>query len=78
MRPSTIKTQSIDHAATIQAVTGTEPTIDHGGQLSTFTFPATQAVKDVLVGYETGLKVEARRLLAVRNQLFRRLRGGRS
>lgn len=77
MRPSTIETQNIDLAATVQAVTGAEPIINHGGQLSTFTFPAAQAVKDVLVGYETGLKVEARRLLTVRNQLFRRLRARR-
>ncbi len=78
MRPSTIETQNIDLAATIQAVTGTEPTITQGGPLATFTFPAAQIVKDVLVGYETGLQIEARRLLATRNQLFRRLRGGRA
>ena len=55
MRPSTIETQNIDIAATIQTLTGTEPAIDYAGQLATFTFLASQSVKDVLVGYETGL-----------------------
>lgn len=77
MQPSTIETKNLDVASAVQAVTGTEPTIAHGGTLATFTFPATQAVKDVIVGYETGLRVEARRLLTVRNHLFRRLKGVR-
>lgn len=79
MRPETIGTTNIDVAASIQTVTGIIPEIAYqdGAVIASFMFPATPAVRKALVGYETGLNLEAKRLLSTRNQLFRRLKGVR-
>ncbi len=81
MRPETItiSTSNIDVAASVQTVTGIIPEIVYSDAavIASFMFPATPVVREALVGYETGLNLEAKRLLGVRNQLFRRLKVAR-
>lgn len=45
--------------------------------IATFSFPGLPEVIDVVLGYESGIQAEARKLLNTRNQLFKRVRGGR-
>lgn len=69
--------QNLDLAACIMTVTGFEPEITFpDGSLATFTFPDCQEVRDVVIGYESGLALNARKLLANRLKLFRRIRQG--
>lgn len=79
-RPEKIKIQNVDIAAVIQTATGIEPVLSFGdgSGLANFTFPADHCIMETLVQYEQQLQLEAKRLLSVRNQLFRRLKGGRS
>lgn len=70
-------TKSIDQAAAIQAKTGIDPTIifQETG-IAIFEFPLTSDVTDVVLTYESGCQVDARAILTIRNQIFRRLKGG--
>jgi hypothetical protein len=72
------QTKNIEQAATIQTVTKADPLIsfDDSG-IATFTFPGTFEVASVVMMYENGIQVDARTLLCFRNQLFKRIRGGR-
>lgn len=72
------QTKNIEQAATIQTVTLIDPMIsfDDSG-LATFTFPGTLEVATVIMLYESGIQVDARTVLNKRNQLYKRLRGGR-
>ena len=73
------QTKNIDLASTIKAVTGIDPDICFNGSgIATLEFPMTNAVAHVVMSYESGIHVEARTLLAVRNQLYKRVRGGRN
>lgn len=73
-----IKIKSIDVAATVQAATGQTPELlFEGGSIATFVFNNSPEVVQSLALYEIGLNVDAKNLLTVRNQLFRRLKGGR-
>jgi len=71
------QTKNIEQAATIQTVTKIEPFIsfDDSG-IATFTFPGTFEVANVVMLYEHSIHVDARSLLSIRNQLFKRIRGG--
>jgi hypothetical protein len=71
-----ISTQVINVAAFIIAATDQDCTISFYGNLATFTFPSNLLTRDALIGYETDMEVSGRRLLTVRDQLFRRIRGG--
>ena len=73
------QTKSFEIGSTIKSITGVDPDISFDGQgIATLEFPMTQAVADVVINYESGrLLVEPRTLLTVRNQLYRRIRGGR-
>lgn len=72
------QTKNIEQAATIMTVTKANPLIsfDYSG-IATFTFPGSFEVATVVMLYESGIQVDARTLLSIRNQLFKRIRGGR-
>lgn len=72
------QTKSFEIGSTIKTKTGIDPDIYFDDQgIATLEFPMNQAVIDVVMGYESGrLLVEPRTLLTVRNQLYRRIRGG--
>ena len=74
---TTISTRSIDVAAFVAAVTGTDPEIVFAGTMASFAFSSTTATRDALISYECGGPCEARKLLEIRGQLFRRIKGGR-
>lgn len=77
MRPTIYRIQNLDLAACIQTVTGIEPEISYpDGRLATFTFPDTREVRDLVVVYESGLALDARRLPSNRLNLFKRIRQG--
>jgi hypothetical protein len=70
-------TSNIEQAATIMTVTGIDPELSFDGTgRATFKFPSTSEVSTVVMQYESGIDADARTLLTVRNQLFRRVRGG--
>lgn len=69
--------QNLDLAACIQTVTGIEPEISYpDGRLAAFAFPDSREVRDVVLAYEVDLRLNARRLLSNRLNLFRRIRQG--
>ncbi|NVN97331.1 hypothetical protein HXX01_03830 [Candidatus Nomurabacteria bacterium] len=72
------QTKNIEQASAIIVVTQIDPLIsfDDAG-IATFTFPGTFEVANVIMMYESGLDVDARTILSIRNQLFKRIRGGR-
>jgi hypothetical protein len=73
----TISTRSIDTAAYVMAATGQDCTLSFvSGSIATFVFQSDFATRDALVSFETGGEVEGKRLLEIRNQLFRRIKGG--
>lgn len=74
---TTLSTRSIDVAAFVAAVTGTDPEIVFAGTMASFAFPSTAETRDTLIAYECGGLCEARKLLEIRGQLFRRIKGGR-
>ena len=79
METRTYCTKSIEISTTIKAITGIDPDpcFHDGTGIATFEFPLTQAVADVVMRYESGsLLVDARTLLTVRNQLYRRIKRG--
>ncbi len=71
-------TKSIEIGSTIKTITGSDPDIIFDGQgIATLEFPMTTEVAEIVIAFESGrLRVEPRTLLAVRNQLYRRVRGG--
>lgn len=71
------RTKSIDQAAAIQAKTGIVPKIifQETG-IALFEFPLSPDVTNVVLSYESGCLVDARNVLTIRNQIFRRLKGG--
>jgi hypothetical protein len=74
----TITTRSIDTAAYIMAATGTDCSVSFiSGAIASFIFSSDVATRDALISFETGGEVEGRRLLEIRNQLFRRVKGVR-
>ena len=77
-RPETFSTTAINLASFIIAATDADCTISFDGTLARFTFPSNYVTKDALEGYECGMQVEGRKLLTTRDQLFRRIRGGRT
>ena len=74
----TYQTKNLELGITIYTVTGTSPDIcfHDGSGIATLEFPMTQAVADVVMRYESGILVDARTILTVRNQIYRRVRGG--
>ena len=72
-----IKTRSIDTASYIMAVSGQDCTVSFSDDIASFCFESNLVTRDALVGFETGGEVEGKRLLEIRNQLFRRIKGGR-
>lgn len=72
----TITTRSIDVAAFIIAATGVDCSIVFTGTMATFSFPSDYGTRDALVAYECAGEVEGKKLLEIRNQLFRRIKGG--
>lgn len=77
MRSTSYRIQNLDLAACIQTVTGIEPEISFpDGRLAAFAFPDSKEVRDVVIAYESGLMLNARRLLSNRLMLFKRIRGG--
>lgn len=73
------QTKNIERAATIMTVTGYDPLVsfDVSG-LAIFGFPFLPEVLDVIYLYDTGIQADAQKLLNNRNQLFKRIRGGRN
>ena len=72
------QTKNIEQAATIQTATGIEPDLSFDGSgLATFSFPPAPEVSQIVMNYESGISVDARTLLNTRNQLFKRVKGGR-
>lgn len=76
-RPQVLATKSIDLASFIAAKTGKECRVMFSGSVASFEFPNDLETRDCLISYECGGEVEGRKLLEIRNQLFRRLKGGR-
>jgi hypothetical protein len=74
----TITTRSIDAASYVMATTDIDCSVIFAGSLASFSFPSDFATRDALVSYECGGQVEGKQLLAIRNQLFRRIKGGRA
>ncbi len=77
MRTETFKTKNIDLASFIIAVSGEDCTVNFCGPLADFEFPSNYVTRDALAGFETGMMVEGCKLLSIRNQLFRRIRGAK-
>ena len=74
---TTYQTKNLELGSTIIAVVGIDPNICFDGQgIATLEFPMSQAVADVVLRYEAGISVDARTLLTVRNQIYKRVRGG--
>lgn len=72
-------TKNVELASTIMTVTGFDPLISFDGSgLAIFGFPFLPEVLEVIFDYDTGIQADARKLLNNRNQLFKRIRGGRS
>lgn len=77
-RPQIIKTRSIDLASYIGAKAGRDCQIVFEGQIASFVFEKDFETVDALSSYECGGEVEGRKILEIRNQLFKRIKGGRS
>jgi len=71
-------TKNIEIASTIKTITGIDPDISFDCRsIATLEFPLTTEVSEIVMSFESGLlRVEPRTLLTVRNQLYRRVRGG--
>lgn len=78
MDARTYTTKNLELGATIKAVTGIDAdvSIKENG-IATLEFPMVQAVADVVMRYESGILVDARTVLTIRNQMYRRIKGGR-
>lgn len=73
----TYQTKNLELGSTIKSVTGIDPDINFDDQgIATLEYTMCQTVADVVMQYESGIKVDARTLLTVRNQLYRRVRQG--
>ena len=77
-RHQIIKTQSIDLAAYVSAKTGRDCQITFESHIASFSFENNFETSGALVSYQCGGEAEGRKILEIRNQLFRRIRGGRS
>lgn len=75
---SPYSTKSIETGITIKAITSIDPDISFDARcISNLPFPTLTEVSEVVIFFESGwLHVEPKVLLTVRNQLFRRIRGG--
>lgn len=74
----TYQTRNIEQASAIKAITRIDPEISFDeSAIAMFSFPETSEVVDVVLRYEAGIMANARTLLNTRNQLFRRVKGGR-
>ncbi|ABK98985.1 hypothetical protein Ppro_1368 [Pelobacter propionicus DSM 2379] len=74
----TYQTRNIEQASAIKTIARIDPEISFDeSAIATFTFPETSEVIDVVLRYEAGIMANARTLLNTRNQLFRRVKGGR-
>ncbi len=73
---NTISTRSIDSAAYVKTKTGRDCSIRFDGPLATFVFSSDFETRDALVSFECGGEVEGKKLLEIRSQLFRRIKGG--
>jgi hypothetical protein len=78
-RPQTfITTQNLNIAAYIMAVAGDDCQISFSGNgRASFIFQSNPATRNALLNYEQGGLVEGAKLLRLRDQLFRRIRGGK-
>lgn len=78
-RPQKIGIKSVDVASVLHTVTGQEPELlyESGSTVATFLFKHSDEIMNTLALHEIGLQVDAKTLLTNRNQLFRRLKGGR-
>ena len=72
-----VRTKNIELSSTITTETKIDPTTsrDENG-IAIFIYPCTPAVTAAVLGFETGLKVEAKALLHTRNRLFKLIRAG--
>lgn len=78
-RTPTIQIRSINLAAFLEASTGESAAIIHSaGELTTFTFPETAAVREAVLDYEQGAVCEARKLLNTRERLYKSIRNARN
>lgn len=74
----TYQTKHIEQAAAITTITKIDPQISFDeSRLATFTFPENPEVTAVVMNYESGIQADAKTVLNTRNQLFKRVRGGR-
>lgn len=77
MDARTYQTKNLEIGSTIKTITGLDPDISFDGQgMATLQYPMTQAVSDVVMRFESGIQVDARTVLTVRNQIYKRVRGG--
>ena len=77
MDSRTYKTKNLELGSTIKVVAAIDPVFNFDDLgIATLEFPMSQAVADVVMRFESGILVDARTLLTVRNQLYRRVRGG--
>lgn len=79
MDSRTYTTKNIELGSAIKTVAHVDPDVcfHDGSGIASLEFPLTQAVADVVMRYESGsLLVDARTLLTVRNQLYRRIKRG--
>lgn len=78
MDARTYRTTNLELGSTIKAVEKIDPGLTFDAQgIATLEFPMSQGVTDVVLRYESGILVDARTILTVRNQLYRRVREGR-
>lgn len=70
------KIQNIELASAIMTAVGFEPEINFDENLATFTFPNGPEVWETVVDFESGLMLDAKKLLANRLKLYRRIRRG--
>lgn len=74
---TTYQTKNLELGSTIKAVVGIDPNICFDSQgIATLEFPMSQAVADVVMRYESGILIDARTLITVRNQIYKRVRSG--
>lgn len=74
----TYKTTDLDMGTIIKHVTGVDPIISYDTQrIATLTFPCNQAVTDVVMRFESGITIDAKTLLTIRRQLYRRVKSAR-
>jgi len=73
-----LRTQKLNKAAIIWAITKEEPLIQYDGHMATFGFKQLAAANAALIADETGVTVEVKTFRKLRKALLRRIRGGKS